>query len=156
MTDTIKNNQTAQATPVILNPITGSTKEKLWILTVKDKKNKTFKNVVFCTETRAQVEEYIIAMRQAKEFSFVSLQDLTRVKTYVNTGEITKEFTYNLKALETRKVPGDYKKMFSQIVDALKTKKTRFEMPVQVDDVAKDTAPEKTEQPKSTKKSTKK
>lgn len=153
MTNTNVNTNT---TATILNPVTGSTTEKLWILTVKDKKNKTFKNVVFCTETRAQVEEYIVAMRAKKEFSFVSLQDLSRVTAYVNTGEITKEFTYNLKALETRKVPGDYKEMFSKIVDAIKTNKTRFELPVTVEDVKADTAPEKAPETKATKKSNKK
>lgn len=155
MTNT--NVNTNQTPATILNPITGSTTEKLWILTVKDKKNKTFKNVVFCTETRAQVEEYIVAMRAKKEFSFVSLQDLSRVTTYVNTGDVTKEFYYNLKALETRKVPGDYKQMFSQIVEALKTNKTRFEVPVTIEEAKTDIAPEKEpEQPKSTKKSSKK
>lgn len=90
-----------------------------WVLTVKDKSTKSFKNIVFFTNDVKVPHAFIDNMRKEKVLSFVSLTDTDRIDRYLDHNEVTKLFSGNLKAIADRKVPADPKVMFKDVRDVI-------------------------------------
>jgi len=117
-----------EATPVI-SEVEPKVKEKKvkkevpadmkWVLTVKDKTTKSFKNIVFFTNDVKVPHAFIDNMRKDKILSFVSLTDTDRIDRYLDHNEVTKLFSGNLKAIADRKVPADPKAMFKEVRDVI-------------------------------------
>lgn len=101
-------------------PVKQSNPDNKWILTVKDKASKTFKNIIFPTPDVKVAHAFIDNMRKEKVLSFVSLCDTDRIEAYLETGTISKTFKGNVNACLARKVPVEPLTMFKEMLEEAK------------------------------------
>ena len=75
--------------------------QNFWILTTRVRKTKEVKQVIF--KNPDIVEEYISGLKTLGQ-TFITLTNEARLRAYVETDAVTKEFRVNVNALRNRKV----------------------------------------------------
>jgi len=114
------NVNTTAGTTALATVAVDNKQTKKWVLTLKDKKDKSFSNVVFYTTDVKVAQQYIAEVKKAGKQSFVSLADTERLGKYLYNNEVTKLFITNLKYIADRsKGTVDTKKMFAEVMAAI-------------------------------------
>lgn len=85
-----------------------------WILTIRHKKTKTLRTVVFEKDVVAD----FLSRAKSEGYTFITLTNEERIREFL-AGNVMKEFQVNLNALRSRKVVFQPKQFYQEIADSI-------------------------------------